>query len=369
MRRRQRQQVEPEEEFHAGNRRRMLDSAMMTGEDTEQLRSKLRAVRDAKLNAWTVSPELATLLCLPPDEGPHSRMLELLNQIVLISALILSATLGIGMDPKDVAQVPDGMKTIADVWNFLASFTVVLNMLTCVFGAYFAMELCSVSNTEMSRVLANSSGIRVLQWFTYCSLFLILALLSIGIYMKSTPKVAWITIGVDLGFFLCCNVWFMLTMQRMFPVSGSGWTRAVGMQLSSSNVLAKGVARFNLAMSEGHLGSEAFGHEGENHPGKNHDAAGGKLSRAPGGRAEGASDDGEGTGDKTEDVELGVREAGEGGKDKSEVCVFRRSRARAHTHTQSYTHARAHTNNHTYTYAYTCARASQRRRQRLCISS
>ena len=160
MRRRQRQQVEPEEEFHAGNRRRMLDSAMMTGEDTEQLRSKLRAVRDAKLNAWTVSPELATLLCLPPDEGPHSRMLELLNQIVLISALILSATLGIGMDPKDVAQVPDGMKTIADVWNFLASFTVVLNMLTCVFGAYFAMELCSVSNTEMSRVLAHSSGIR-----------------------------------------------------------------------------------------------------------------------------------------------------------------------------------------------------------------
>ena len=271
----------------------MLDSAMMTGEDTEQLRSKLRAVRDAKLNAWTVSPELATLLCLPPDEGPHSRMLELLNQIVLISALILSATLGIGMDPKDVAQVPDGMKTIADVWNFLASFTVVLNMLTCIFGAYFAMGLCSVSNTEMSRVLANSSGIRVLQWFTYCSLFLILALLSIGIYMKSTPKVAWITIGVDLGFFLCCNVWFMLTMQRMFPVSGSGWTRAVGMQLSSSNVLAKGVARFNLAMSEGHLGSEAFGHEGENHQGKNHDAAGGKLSRAPGGRAEGTSDDGE----------------------------------------------------------------------------
>ena len=44
---------------------------------------------------------------------------------------------------------------------------------------------------------------RVLQWFAYCSLFLILALLCIGIYMKSTPKVAWITIGVDIAFFFC----------------------------------------------------------------------------------------------------------------------------------------------------------------------
>ena len=261
MQRRPRGKVETEEKFHGmtGNRRRMLDSAMMADDDTEQLRSKLRAVRDAKLNAWTVSPELASLLCLPPDEGPHGRMLDLLNQIILISALILSATLGIGMDPKDVAQMKDSMKTLADVWNFLASFTVVVNMVTCVFGAYFAMQLCSVSNTEMSRVLANSSGIRVLQWFTFFSLYLILALLCVGVYMKSTPEVAWITIGVDVGFFLCCQTWFMLTMQKMFPVSGSGWTRAVGFQLHSSNVLAKRVAQFALAMSEGHLGSEAFG--------------------------------------------------------------------------------------------------------------
>ena len=302
MQRKQRQKVAPGGEFHAGNRRRMLDSAMMTDEDTEQLRSKLRAVRDAKLNAWTVSPELATLLCLPPDEGPHSRMLDLLNQIILISALILSATLGIGMDPKDVAQAPDGMKTLADVWNFLASFTVVLNMVTCVFGAYFAMQLCSVSNTEMSRILANSSGIRVLQWFTYCSLFLILALLCIGIYMKSTPKVAWITIGVDIGFFLCCQIWFFLTLQKMFPVSGSGWTRAVGFQLPSSNVLAKHVAQFALTMSEGDLGSEAFGNRA-----------------TPGVSAEGVSDV-ESKGDKTENVGLGdsVQDSGAGGKGKSE---------------------------------------------------
>ena len=46
---------------------------------------------------------------------------------------------------------------------------------------------------------------RVLQWFTYCSILLILALLSIGIYMKSTSKVAWITIGIDIAFFLCTN--------------------------------------------------------------------------------------------------------------------------------------------------------------------
>ena len=251
----------------------MLDSALMTDGDTEKLRSKLRAVRDANLNAWTMCPELAALLCLPPDEGPHSRMLDLLNQIILISgtsggglararaalgryfavrgcvapgfhrlqpplppALMLSATLGFGMDPKDVAQTPDGMKACADAWNFLASFTVVLNMVTCVFGAYFAMQLCSVSNTEMSRVLANSSGIRVLQWFTFFSLYLILALLCVGVYMKSTPEVAWITIGVDVGFFLCCQTWFMLTMQKMFPLSASGWTRAVGFQLHSSNV-------------------------------------------------------------------------------------------------------------------------------------
>jgi len=299
MQRRRRGLVQPDEKFHAGNRRRMLDRAIMEDEDTEQLRSKLRAVRDAKLNAWTVSPELATLLCLPPDEGPHSRMLDLLNQIILISALILSATLGIGMDPKDVAQTPDGMKTLADVWNFLASFTVVLNMVTCVFGAYFAMQLCSVSNTEMSRVLANSSGIRVLQWFTFCSLYLILALLCIGICMKSTPKVAWITIGVDIGFFLSCQTWFMLTLQKMFPVSGSGWTRAVGHQLHSSNVLAKRVAQFALAMSEGHLGSEAFG--SRDTPGVSHS-------------------DAESKGDEAENVELSdsVQDSVAGGKGKSE---------------------------------------------------
>jgi hypothetical protein len=177
MQRRRRGQVE-HAEFHAGNRRLMLDSALMTDGDTEKLRSKLRAVRDANLNAWTMCPELAALLCLPPDEGPHSRMLDLLNQIILISgtsggglararaalgryfavrgcvapgfhrlqpplppALMLSATLGFGMDPKDVAQTPDGMKACADAWNFLASFTVVLNMVTCVFGAYFAMQV------------------------------------------------------------------------------------------------------------------------------------------------------------------------------------------------------------------------------------
>ena len=47
MQRRRRGQVE-HADIHAGNRRLMLDSALMTDGDTEKLRSKLRAVRDAK---------------------------------------------------------------------------------------------------------------------------------------------------------------------------------------------------------------------------------------------------------------------------------------------------------------------------------
>ena len=40
--------------------------------------------------------------------------------------------------------------------------------------------------------------------------------------------------------------WFMWALQKMFPVSGSGWTRAIGMQLRSSDVAAKRVAQFAL---------------------------------------------------------------------------------------------------------------------------
>ena len=40
--------------------------------------------------------------------------------------------------------------------------------------------------------------------------------------------------------------WFGLTMQKMFPVSGSGWTRALGLQLPSSNAASQRVAQFAL---------------------------------------------------------------------------------------------------------------------------
>ena len=86
--RRKQIQVEPQDQLHGGNMRRMLDNAFMSDDDTRRMLAKLRAIRDGTLNACTSSPELAALLCLPPDESPHSRMLDLLNQIILISGAI-----------------------------------------------------------------------------------------------------------------------------------------------------------------------------------------------------------------------------------------------------------------------------------------
>lgn len=114
---------------------------MMTDEDTRLICKKLKRVREGTMSAWATSPELAALLLLPPEEDPHGRYVEVLNNVVLLSALILSATLGVGLNPLDAASLPEEHRTLADVFNLLASVLVMINVCTCTWGAYFLMQV------------------------------------------------------------------------------------------------------------------------------------------------------------------------------------------------------------------------------------
>ncbi len=134
----------------------------MADADTRLVHKKLKRMREGTLSALETSPEMAALLLLPPEEDPHERYVDVLNNIVHLSAIILSATLGVGLNPLDVAWLPEEHRTIADAYNLLASVLVMINICTCIWGAYILMQVLSVSKTDMTLVLAHSGPVVVL---------------------------------------------------------------------------------------------------------------------------------------------------------------------------------------------------------------
>jgi hypothetical protein len=227
--------------------------------DTRLVHKKLKRMREGKLSALETSPEMAALLLLPPEEDPHERYVDVLNNIVLLSALILSATLGVGLNPLDVASLPEEHRTIADAYNLLASVLVMVNICTCIWGAYILMQVLSVSKTDMTRVLAHSGPVVVLEFFTFISGWVILVLVCLAIYLKSSRHVAYITVGLNIAIWLAMSMWGTGTIQRAFPISGASWARTFCCELPSSNAKSKRMARYAFAMAEGHLGSDACG--------------------------------------------------------------------------------------------------------------
>jgi hypothetical protein len=184
---------------------------------------------------------------------------DVLNNIVLLSALILSATLGVGLNPLDVASLPEEHRTIADAYNLVASVLVMINICTCIWGAYILMQVLSVSKTDMTRVLAHSGPVVVLEFSTFISGLLIVVLLCLAIYLKSSRHVAYITVGLNIAIWLAMSMWGTGTIQRAFPISGASWARTFCCELPSSNAKSKRMARYAFAMAEGHLGSDACG--------------------------------------------------------------------------------------------------------------
>jgi hypothetical protein len=227
--------------------------------DTRLVHKKLKRMREGTLSALETSPEMAALLLLPPEEDPHDRYVDVLNNIVLLSALILSATLGVGLNPLDVASLPEEHRTIADAYNLLASVLVMINICTCIWGAYILMQVLSVSKTDMTRVLAHSGPVVVLEFSTFISGWVIVVLVCLAIYLKSSRHVAYITVGLNIAIWLSMCIWGMGTIQRAFPIAGASWARTFCCELPSSNAKSKRMARYAFAMAEGHLGSDACG--------------------------------------------------------------------------------------------------------------
>ena len=61
------------------------DSGFMSEGDRERMRRVLQRIRDGTVNAFSLSPEVSSLICLPPDESPHGRLVDILNWLSLIS--------------------------------------------------------------------------------------------------------------------------------------------------------------------------------------------------------------------------------------------------------------------------------------------
>jgi len=235
------------------------EDSVLADADTRLVHKKLKRLREGKLSALETSPEMAALLLLPPEEDPHERYVDVLNNIVLLSALILSATLGVGLNPLDVASLPEEHRTIADAYNLVASVLVMINICNCIWGAYFLMQVLSVSKTDMTRVLAHSGSVVVLEFSTFMSGWLILVLLCLAIYLKSSRHVAYISVGLNIVIWLSMCIWGTVTIQRAFPISCASWARTMCCEFPSSNAKSKRMARYAFAMAEGHLGSDACG--------------------------------------------------------------------------------------------------------------
>mmetsp|Transcript_63900 Transcript_63900/g.103309 ORF Transcript_63900/g.103309 Transcript_63900/m.103309 type:complete len:391 (-) Transcript_63900:190-1362(-) len=241
---------------HGTNHRRMLDNSIMTEADNESLRKKMQSLRNGTMNAWTTSPELTAMLCLPPDEHSHGRFVEYMQNIQLLSALLLSATLGVALNPLDVNAMPQSEQGLGDAYNFLASLLAVINVVCSVFGSYILMQALSVSQTDMVRILTRSEPIVVYEWCTFISMLIILALVCLSTYMKSSPHMALPTVYAVCGFFVLMIVQGMWTMQRIFPVSGGSWARTIKCELPWNNRAAKRSGAFMLGVAEGHLGRD-----------------------------------------------------------------------------------------------------------------
>lgn len=234
----------------------MLDNKIMTDADTKSLYKKLQSLRNGTMNSWTCCPELAALLCLPPDENSHGRFVDIMGNIQLLSALILSATLGVALNPLDVKAMPENEQTLGDVFNFFASLLAVINVITATFGSYILMQALTVSQTDMVRILARSSSVVLYMWFTFLSMFFIVALICFSVFMKSSSRMAVPTVIVIITFVVAMLFYFYWQLQKLFPVTGGAWCRTFMVEMPWSNRDSKRIGDFMLGVAEGHLGRD-----------------------------------------------------------------------------------------------------------------
>ena len=228
----------------------------MTAEDMNLLRRHTRDIRNGTTSAFQGSPTCSALLCLPPEENPHDRFVAFLSNYVLLTGLILSATIGVALNPIKVESLPEEQQNLANAYNLMAAVLVFMNLVQCTVLTWFLNMTLGMSSHEIIRVLTHSRGFVVFEWISNLNMYVILALMLTATHLNSPPIIAWIITGTVSGLSIFCFVSVGTLFQKMFPVGGTAWLSCFGLSSTKNKIVAKRIGNFMLGIAEAHLGRD-----------------------------------------------------------------------------------------------------------------
>ena len=187
------------------------------------LRRELRLLRSPPSDVLRGSPQMRALLAVPPDEAPD-RLFNLIAGYQLISALVLSGSLGFAFEPMNVGELPADRQTLGDIFNVLATILVVITVTHCCTLAWALAGVCSLTPATVHGAIARGTRLFVLQELvTGLALAIVIGMAVLSHWIHSSRHLAMMVTGICAGIFvLMITAWGEWSVQSM-PVITIPW--------------------------------------------------------------------------------------------------------------------------------------------------
>ena len=194
--------------------------ALQRSIDPLQRKLKLRPVM-----GWLRSPEISSMLCGPPDTI-FQRLEGFLSVINIMSGLLLSAIGGSALNPIKVADLPEDVQPIGNVYNVMITFAVVVQACVACYSSYALMVLYGIGNRPelVYRYITHFHlHFSLCEFGTYLPGLTFIGIVPLQAFLNCTGIFRWVAQGVVVVAYLVYHVTFAENIGYASPSSLFGW--------------------------------------------------------------------------------------------------------------------------------------------------